>query len=177
MRHRHRAPAIHFFDPLRTHPREGHQFELARFAGPTGGPWMALDAAITFASMAWLPRRLAAGNDGTDNEVYPTYPAEPWQPEPAHQGSSVDGPRDRSLRRPRRLFPITEDTSSISAGGPAYSCRRGVISWTRRDMLNTAALAPTAYVSAGAALVFALNRKTGTGPVRLADAARRSPST
>jgi len=107
---------------------------------------MAFDCLIVF----------AAGNDGTDNEIYPTYPAN-FGSDAALAGNVLTVAA--SDRHDAKAFfsNYGRNTVHIAAPGMRILTTGSYLGGTPRYTEYSGTSAAAAYVSAGAALVFALN--------------------
>ena len=126
---------------------------------PGDGGLMALRAAILFATAPLIDSLVvfAAGNDGTDNEEYPLFPAN-FCCEPAFAGKVLTVLA--TDRYDAKAFFSNFGPNTVQLGAPGMR-----ILTTARYLVNppryasySGTSAAAAYASAGAALMFALNR-------------------
>jgi Subtilase family len=126
---------------------------------PGDGGLMALRAAILFATAPLIDSLVvfAAGNDGTDNEEYPLFPAN-FCCEPAFAGKVLTVLA--TDRYDAKAFFSNFGPNTVQLGAPGLR-----ILTTARYLVNppryasySGTSAAAAYASAGAALMFALNR-------------------
>jgi subtilisin family serine protease len=149
--------AIHFFDPI-LNATPVKVINLSWHVAP--GDWgalVALNAAITFASLLGCLVVFAAGNDGTDNEVYPTYPANLGSQNPLIKGQVLTVLATDRYDAKASFSNYGRHIVDIGAPGlHILSTGRYLVDPPRYAEYSGTSPA-TAYVSAGAALVFALN--------------------
>jgi subtilisin family serine protease len=155
--------AIHFFDPLRN-ATPVKVINLSWHVAP--GDWgalVALNAAITFASMLGCLVVFAAGNDGTNNEVYPTYPANLGSQNPFLKGQVLTVLATDRYDAKASFSNYGRHIVDIGAPGlHILSTGRYLVDPPRYAEYSGTSPA-AAYVSAGAALVFALNPQNWDG--------------
>jgi subtilisin family serine protease len=122
----------------------------------SGGAVATLTAAIAFAKAFDCLIVFAAGNDGTDNEIYPTYPAN-FGSNPALAGNVLTVAA--SDRHDAKAFfsNYGRNTVHIAAPGERILTTGPYLVGAPRYTEYSGTSAAAAYVSAGAALVFALN--------------------
>jgi subtilisin family serine protease len=115
-----------------------------------------LDAAIIFAAALGCLVVFAAGNDGTDNEIYPTYPASFGGQDP-FQGNVLTVLATDRYDAKASFSNYGKHTVDIGAPGQhILSTGRYLVDPPRYAEYSGTSPA-AAYASAGAALVFALN--------------------
>jgi subtilisin family serine protease len=147
--------ALHFFDPIRLRTPV-KVINASWHVAPGAGGLLSLSGAMAFAGSLGCLVVLAAGNDGTDNGIYPTYPAN-FGGKPPFRGNVLTVlATDRSDGKAsfsnygRHIVDIGAPGLHILATG------RYLVAPPRYAEYSGTSPA-TAYVSAGAALVFALN--------------------
>ncbi len=158
--------AIHFFDPLRN-ATPVKVINLSWHVAP--GDWGALvtlNGAITFASLLGCLVVFAAGNDGTDNEVYPTYPANLGSQNPLIKGQVLTVLA--TDRYDAKASFSNYGRHIVDIGAPGLH-----ILSTGRYLVNPPRYAE--YSGTGAGLR-AQSAKLGRGRCALLDAARRRPA-
>jgi subtilisin family serine protease len=115
-----------------------------------------LRAAIVFAMAFDCLIVFAAGNDGTDNEIYPTYPAN-FGNVAAFAGNVLTVTASDRYDGKAFFSNYGRNTVHIAAPGMRILTTGPYLDGTPRYVEYSGTSAAAAYVSAGAALVFALN--------------------
>jgi subtilisin family serine protease len=153
--------ALHFFDPIRN-ATPVKVINLSWHVAPGDGGLQALSGAITFAGSLGCLVVFAAGNDGTDNEIYPTYPANFGSQNP-FQGNVLTVLATDRYDAKASFSNYGRNFVDIGAPGlHILSTGRYLVDPPRYAEYSGTSPA-AAYVSSGAALVFALNPQNWDG--------------
>ncbi len=125
---------------------------------PGGGGVVTLKAAIVFAKTTLFDCLIvfAAGNDGTDNEIYPTYPAN-FGSDATLVGNVLTVVASDRYDAKAFFSNYGQNTVHIAAPGMRILTTGPYLDGAPRYAEYSGTSAAAAYVSAGAALVFALN--------------------
>jgi subtilisin family serine protease len=122
-----------------------------------GGGVVTLKAAIVFAKTYFdCLIVFAAGNDGTDNEIYPTYPAT-FGSDATLAGNALTVAASDRYDAKAFFSNYGQNTVHIAAPGMRILTTGPYLDGAPRYAEYSGTSAAAAYVSAGAALVFALN--------------------
>ena len=146
--------ATHFFNPVGNNPVRVINASWRVAPGDAG--LASLRAATTIASNFGCLVVFAAGNDGTDNGIYPAYPAN-FATEAAFRGQVLTVLA--TDRYDAKAFFSNYGSNTVDIGAPGLrilATNRYLVAPPRYSEYSGTSPA-TAYVSAGAALVFALN--------------------
>jgi len=122
----------------------------------SNGGLVTLRNAIVFANAFDCLIVFAAGNDGTDNEIYPIYPAN-FGNDPAFAGNVLTVAASDRYDAKAYFSNYGRNTVHIAAPGMRILTTAPYLDGTPRYIEYSGTSAAAAYVSAGAALVFALN--------------------
>jgi subtilisin family serine protease len=145
--------AFNFFHPL----HRARIINASWHVAPGGGGVATLSAAIVFAKTFFdCLVVFAAGNDGTDNEIYPTYPAN-FGSDATLAGNVLTVAASDRYDGKAYFSNYGKNTVHIAAPGMRILTTGPYLGSTPRYAEYSGTSAAAAYVSAGAALVLALN--------------------